>query len=89
MLLESGTHKFVCGEAPDFLFASVSAPTLTLVTISRNDKLEDKCYVSGPTHTWWSNNPMFNPPLAPGDKIVIEIGGPGAMRLECGGLKEI
>jgi hypothetical protein len=85
MILKEGVHKFKC-EAPSFDYASASAPSLTVVKISRNGKAEDLCYVVGATHTWWGNNPMFSPPLSVGDEIEIEIKGPGAMRLECGGL---
>lgn len=86
MILKAGLHKFKAA-APSFDYASVSAPALTTVTVRRNGEVEDLAYVVGATHTWWSSNPMFTPPLAVGDLIEIEIEGPGAMRLECGGLE--
>jgi hypothetical protein len=55
--------------------------------VKRNGVVEDEVYAIGPSHTWWSNNPLFEPPLKPGDKVEIVLEGPGAMRLECGGLK--
>lgn len=85
MLLLTGHHKFKC-ETPDFAFASASSRGPATITVTRNGKMEDKVYLDGPTHTWWSNNPMFNPSLNIGDEIEILIEGNAAMRLECGGL---
>lgn len=85
MILQKGIHKFKAVE-PNLEYACVTAPGPTVVTIRRNGELEDLVYVEHTTHTWWSSNPMFTPPLAVGDEIEIEIVGPGAMRFECGGL---
>jgi hypothetical protein len=85
VILEGGVHKFKC-ENPSLGWAAVSAPSVTKVEVYLNGELVDKTYAVGPTHTWWSNNPMFEPPLKDGDKVKIVIDGPGAMRLECAGL---
>ena len=86
MVLEEGSHKFQCGDSPNLEWAAVSSPSLMTVRVTRDGKLEDLTYVTGPTHTWWCNNPLFNPALKPGEKIEISLQGPGAMRLECFGL---
>jgi hypothetical protein len=88
VILEEGVHKFKC-ESPSFNWASVSAPALTKIEVKVNGELRDKTYAVGPTHTWWSNNSMFEPPLKDGDEVEISIDGPGAMRLECVGLKKV
>ena len=89
MVLEAGIHGFECGDSPNLEWASASSPGLMIVRVTRDGVLEDLVYVTGPTHTWWSHNPLFNPALRPGEKIEIELTGTGAMRFECLGLKEI
>ena len=87
MLLRRGIHKFKAVE-PDFFYASVSSLFPTTVTVKRNGEEEDVVYVSnGSTHTWWSNNHLFNPPLKRGEDVEIVIDGDGVFRLECGGLE--
>lgn len=88
MILEAGVHKFRCA-LPSFNWASVSAPAVTKIEVRVNDKLIDRTYVIGPTHTWWSNNALFEPPLKDGDVVEILIDGPGAMRMECVGLERV
>jgi hypothetical protein len=88
MLLEEGTHEFETKDA-SFDWASVSSPAPAIVRIFRDDKQHDLVYVHGPTHTWWSSNPLFCPPLRDEEKIKIVIEGKAAMRIECGGLKRV
>jgi hypothetical protein len=84
MILEQGIHEFTT-KAPSFDWASVSSSAPAEVRVYRGDKLVDLTYVHGPTHTWWSNNPLFVPPLMDGEAVTIKIDGPAAMRIECVG----
>jgi hypothetical protein len=88
VILEEGIHKFEC-ETPSFDWASVSSSALATVEVLCNGARVDSVYVHGPTHTWWSNNALFSPPLKDGDKVTIIIKGPAAMRIECVGLKRL
>jgi hypothetical protein len=88
MILEEGTHEFECVE-PSFDWASVSSPALATVEVLRNNVREDLVYVHGPTHTWWSSNALFAPPLRSGERVKFVISGPAALRIECSGLTRV
>lgn len=88
MILNEGIHKFVC-KNPSLLYASVSAPDTATVEVLRNGVREDYVYVSGPSHTWWNSNPLFNPALKPDDQIEFRITGPCSMRFECDGCEGV
>lgn len=86
MVLETGSHDFTCGESPDLRWASASSVGPATISTYRGGALQDRVHLSGPTHTWWPNNPLFDPALGAGETIRIVIEGVASMRFECGGL---